>query len=88
MNTYSPPACGMRAQSSPYVSAPASESPPATTHASSTNPGVPTLQVMTRAFKNTPVPMTTPITIAVAASSPSPRTSVVGGAGLERQSWT
>src|SRR5436309_3039543 len=42
-----------------------------------TRPGVPTLHVITRALRNTPVPMTSPITIAVAASRPSPRTSVI-----------
>src|SRR4051812_11895250 len=32
---------------------------------------------MTRAFKNTPVPITLPITTAVAVSNPSPRTRLV-----------
>ena len=38
---------------------------------------MPTLHVMTRAFRKTPVPMTFPITTAVAVSKPSPRTRLV-----------
>ncbi len=43
----------------------------------STFPGVPTLHVITRAFRKTPVPMTFPMMIDTAATSPSPRTSVM-----------
>src|SRR3954470_17781342 len=50
-------------------------SSPPTTHAAITSTGVPTLHVITRAFRKTPVPMTSPMTIDVAASRPSPRTS-------------
>src|SRR4051812_27368728 len=82
MNTYSPPARGINTQSSPYVRAPASDSTPATTHTVTTRLGVPTLHVITRAFRNTPVPMTTPVTIDMAANRPSPRTSVLSLAGV------
>ena len=74
MKVYSPPACGIIAASSAYVSAPARLRRPATTHTVTTIPGVPTLQVMTRALRNTPVPMTSPMRIALEASRPSPRT--------------
>src|SRR5882724_5042138 len=40
-----------------------------------TRPGVPTLQVITRDFRKTPVPMTLPITMDVAAIGPRPRMS-------------
>jgi hypothetical protein len=39
-------------------------------------PGVPTLHVITRAFKKTPVPMTLPITMEAAATKVKPRMSV------------
>src|SRR5688572_27974100 len=44
-------------------------------------PGVSTLQVMTRALRNTPVPMTLPTTSEKAASRPRPRTRATGEAG-------
>jgi hypothetical protein len=41
-----------------------------------TMPGVPTLQVMMRAFRKTPVPMTLPMTMEAAATSVRPRIRV------------
>src|SRR5438552_914352 len=75
MMPYSPAARGIIAKSSAYVSAPASDSSPATSHTVNALPGVPTLQVITRAFKNTPVPMTFATLTAIAAIKPRPRTS-------------
>src|SRR5687768_15510461 len=46
-----------------------------------TIPGVSTLHVITRALRNTPVPMTPPTTMAVAGRSPRPRTSVTPAGG-------
>src|SRR3954452_9177615 len=79
MKTYSPPALGIIAASSAYVSAPARLRRPATTQTVMTIPGVPTLHVITRDLRKTPVPMTSPITIAIAARAPSPRTSPTSG---------
>src|SRR6266550_2032675 len=47
---------------------------PATTYTPRTLPGVPTLQVITRAFRKTPVPITLPTTTDIAATSVRPRT--------------
>src|SRR5689334_22356947 len=75
MMPYSPAARGNIASSSAYVSAPASDKRPATNHTVSVLPGVPTLQVITRAFKNTPVPMTLATLTEIAATKPRPRTN-------------
>ena len=61
---YSPPARGKIVASSAYVRAPSRLITPAITHTPMTMPGVSTLQVMTRALRKTPVPMTLPTTIA------------------------
>jgi len=45
------------------------------TFCGTTQPGEPTLHVITRAFKNTPVPITFPMITEIAATSPRPRTS-------------
>src|SRR5688572_1764115 len=76
MKTYSPPARGQMAASSAYVRAPAMESSPATTQTAITRPGEPTLQVITRDLRKTPVPITLPTTMEVAAITPRPRMSV------------
>src|SRR5688572_25887536 len=72
---YSPAARGIIASNSAYVSAPASESSPAKTQTASAFPGLPTLHVITRAFKNTPVPMMLATLTEMAAISPRPRMS-------------
>ena len=54
MNTYSPPARGIIAASSAYVSAPARLSRPAATHAASTSHGVSTLHIITRVLRKIP----------------------------------
>src|SRR5205807_6198203 len=77
MMPYSPAARGNMASSSAYVSAPASDSKPATSHTVKALPGVPTLHVITRAFRNTPVPMTFATLTEIAATSPRPRMSSV-----------
>jgi hypothetical protein len=57
---------------------------PAAIQMKMTVPGVPTLQVMTRVFKKTPVPMMLPTTIEMAAIRPRPRMSVMLlGAGFD-----
>src|SRR5919202_6797501 len=76
MKTYSPPARGIIAASSAYVSAPARLRKPAATHAAITSHGVSTLHIITRVFRKMPVPMTLPTTIETAAKTPRPRTSV------------
>jgi hypothetical protein len=63
------------APNSAYVSAPASDSSPATSQAASTSAGEPTCWDMIAALKNTPVPMIDPITKAVELVSVNPRTS-------------
>src|SRR6266545_4732625 len=73
MMPYSPAARGNIANNSAYVSAPASESNPATSHTVKALPGVPTLQVITRALRNTPVPMTFATLTEIAATKPRPR---------------
>ena len=78
MKTYSPPARGIIAASSAYVSAPARLRTPAATHATITIHGDSTLHIITRVFKKMPVPMTLPTTIETDAKRPSPRTSVMG----------
>src|ERR1044072_7511826 len=77
MIPYSPAARGIIASKSAYVSAPASESKPAKTQTISALPGVPTLHVITRAFRNTPVTMMLSTLTEMAAISPRPRTSCV-----------
>ena len=52
---------------------PAKLKSPATIHTVMTIPGLPTLQVITRAFRKTPLPMTSLIRIDVAAIRPRPR---------------
>lgn len=59
------------------MSAPASDSNPATNQTVKALPGVPTLQVITRALRNTPVPMTLATLTEIAAIRPSPRISSV-----------
>ena len=78
MKTYSPPARGIIAASSAYVSAPARLKNPAAIHAMMTKPGVSTLHIITRVFRKIPVPMTLPTTIETDAKTPRPRTSVTG----------
>src|SRR5713226_5384028 len=75
MMPYSPAARGIIASSSAYVSAPASDSSPATSQTVSALPGVPTLQVITRALRKTPVPITFATLTEIAAIRPRPRTS-------------
>src|SRR5438874_7077847 len=75
MIPYSPAARGNMASSSAYVSAPASDSKPATSHTVKALPGVPTLHVITRALRNTPVPMTFATLTEIAATKPRPRMS-------------
>ena len=53
------------------------ESRPAKTQTISALPGVPTLHVITRALRNTPVPMMLATLTEIAAISPSPRMSCV-----------
>src|SRR5581483_9297552 len=48
---------------------------PATSQTVSAMPGVPTLQVITRALRNTPVPITFATLTEIAAINPKPRTS-------------
>ena len=90
MKLYCPPARGIMALSSANVTAPASVKTPATAYASSTIHGVPTLQVMARALKNTPEPITFVTMRAVAGISVSARTSVRAepGAVLESDNET
>ena len=59
------------------MSALASESYPAINQTVRALPGVPTLQVITRALRNTPVPMTFATLTEIAAIKPSPRISSV-----------
>ncbi len=75
MNTYSPPASGISAATSAYEKVPASDRSPAATHTASTAEALPTLQVMTRDFRNTPVPIMLATFIAIAAVRPSARSS-------------
>src|SRR2546425_10010419 len=71
-----PPAAGETIAKSPaYVSAPAKERKPATNQTVKAIPGVPTLHVMTRAFRNTPVPITFATLTEMAAIKPRPRIS-------------
>ena len=78
----SPPARGIIAASSAYVSAPARVSTPAASHAASTSHGVSTLHIMTRVLRKMPVPMTLPTTTEVDAARPRPRTRPVVGTCL------
>src|SRR5205085_5220635 len=78
MKTSSPPARGIIAASSAYVSAPARLKNPAATHAMIPSQGVATLHIITRVFRKMPVPMTPPTTIETEAKTPRPRTSVTG----------
>ena len=64
---------GRIAVSSAYVKAPASDSNPAAIHTNITHFGSPTLHVIARAFRKTPVPITFPIMTDTAAISPRPR---------------
>src|SRR5438105_6339287 len=57
-NTYSPPASGIIAPSSAYVSAPARERSPAASQARRTLDGDPTSCAMGAVLRKTPVPMT------------------------------
>src|ERR1051325_11085324 len=75
MMPYSPAARGNIASSSAYVSAPASDNKPATSQTLKALPGVPTLHVITRALRNTPVPMTFATLTEIAATKPRPRMS-------------
>jgi hypothetical protein len=75
MYTYSPPARGNIVESSAYVSAPANASTPAAIQTKSTSSGDPTLQVITRVLRKTPVPIMLAMLIDVAAVSPRLRTS-------------
>src|SRR5262249_9767702 len=72
---YSPPASGNMADNSAYVRAPASESIPDVIQTAITVQPEPTLQVMTRAFRKTPVPITVPTTTAIAPQRLNPRMS-------------
>src|SRR5919112_1263976 len=81
MKTYSPPARGIIAASSAYVSAPARLRNPAATHATITIHGDSTLHIITRVFRKMPVPMTLPTTTETDAKRPRPRTSVNLSAG-------
>src|SRR3954451_12885973 len=76
-NTYSPPAFGIIAASSAYVSAPATARSPDTIQTAITVSGEPTLQVITRVLRNTPVPIMLAMLTEVAATSPRPRTREV-----------
>src|SRR5580693_4427685 len=58
---------------SEYEKVPASDSRPAAAQTSSTVFALPTLQVMTRVLRNTPVPIMLATLTAVAAHGPTPR---------------
>ena len=58
MKTYSPPARGIMAASSAYVSAPARLSDRRETQAASISHGSSTLHIITRGLRKMPVPMT------------------------------
>src|SRR6187402_2514953 len=81
MKTYWPPARGVIAVNSAMQSAPASVSIPATAQASRTRDGDPTLQIITRAFRNMPVPTTLVTMSAPAGISVRPRARVGPDAG-------
>ena len=54
---------------------PASDNTPAAIHTSMTSLTLPTLQVMTRAFRKTPAPIMFVVLTASAAHAPTPRVS-------------
>jgi hypothetical protein len=54
---------------------PASESNPAAIHTDITTQALPTLQVMTRVFRNTPAPIMFETLMEIAAHIPTPRIS-------------
>src|ERR1700738_5146389 len=76
---------------SEYENVPASDSSPAATHTKRTIFALPTLQVITRVFRNTPVPIMLATFTAMAAQGPMPRTSSVraedAGDPVEAEIW-
>src|SRR5215210_1773745 len=78
--TYCPPARGIIAASSAQQSAPVIVMTPASAHAASSQPGAPTSRDDSADTRKIPEPIIDPMTIIVASSGPSSRSSVGGGA--------
>ena len=72
---YSPPASGIAAPNSAYESAPNSDSNPPTIHATNTTEMLRPSRAISAGFRNIPVPIIVPTTMAAEAHGPSPRTS-------------
>src|SRR5215213_4314123 len=75
--TYWPPARGIIAASSPYDSAPTIVSRPATSHATSSQPALPTVRAMSAETMKMPDPIIEPTTTMVESYKPSPRLNSV-----------
>ena len=73
--TYWPPARGIKAAISAAVAAPQTVIRPATAHAASSQPGVPTRRADSAEVMKIPEPIIEPTTIIVASIVPSSRTS-------------
>jgi hypothetical protein len=77
MYTYAPPASGIIAPSSAYVSAPASATTPPSAHTRKTAPAVGSAFAVSAGVKKMPLPMIPPTTSSAAEKSPSSRRSDV-----------